>query len=393
MAIEESLGPLYQAVKRAPVEIRDASAGLMGRGSVATLDRSLESALREGAHTATVTLPTGQKIVQHIGAADGGAAALDDLAARIRKALEQAPAAAVEQALGPADAAALRARSPRVRESSATPFFMRLFGGTWHQASELAPETVAGEAEVRVEAGLASVLNRGARPLTLQLRQAALRPLNIVLPPSCGASVRCGAGPWEPRIETSFGARALDQLIRLRMENGLSAMSGVARTLRADEDLESAQSNPSAAVAACYIMLRSGDMDEAARAIRSNASRLPPQPDLLLLQAELDARRGDDDAAEAGFLRAADCGLPMFSTGLAILVDRLRMYLQSAPQEQAGALKARLVRLQRVALRCEFKLAFTNYTGAAPAEPGDEVLAQDAPVPPAALAVGTGAQT
>jgi hypothetical protein len=393
MAIEESLGPLYQAVKRAPVEIRDAGAALMSRGSVATLDQHLASAAGEGAATATVTLPGGRKIVQHISGEFGGAAALADLADRIRKALEQAPEDVGERSVAPLNAGLKPAPGGRATNQGGEDpaFFVRLFRGTWRQASEIASPTTDAGLDVAMAPGRASILNRSPGAITLQVLQPALRPLNIVVPPMCRVSAT--ASPSGLRFAASFGVPLVDELVGMRLCGGLSALSGVAQTLTADDSLDIARDHWSAALTASYIMLRAGDIEEAGRSIAVLASRLPLQPDLLLLQAELHARRGEDDAAEDGFLAAARCGPPLFSTGLTCLVDRLRMYLQSAAPEKAGALKEQLVQLQRLALRCEFKLVFTNYTGVAPAEPDDEVLPQDASVPPSAIVVAAGAQT
>jgi hypothetical protein len=388
MAIEESLGPLYQTVKQAPVEIRDAGAALMSRGSVATLDAQLASALKEGAASATVTLPGGRKIVQPLTGDQGGAVALDELAGRIRKALDMAPAVAAERTIAPLNAGLKPAPGEAGQDAA---FFVRLFRGSWRQASEIAAPAADRELELALEPGRVSILNGSRATITLQVLQPSLRPLNIVVPPACRVSAT--AGPSGARIAASFGVRVVDDLVGLRLYGGLGEVSGVAQTLMAADCLEMAQSHWSAAIAASYIMLRSGNVDEASRSITALASRLPQQPDLLLLQSELDARRGADDAAEDGFLAAARCGLPLFSTGLTYLVDRLRMYLQSADPGKAAALKDQLGQLQRIALRCEFKLVFSNYTGMAPAEPDDEVLAQDTAAPSSAIVVAAGAQT
>lgn len=390
-------GPVMRdTVRRDPVEIRDADAALVGRGTVATLGRSLDAAASAGARTATATLPSGRKIVQPIAAHESGQAALDALAGRIRTALAQAGSDAVEQALAPLGGAA--GDAPRPEPSAAplgdglaqAPLYLRFFRGTWEQARECDADDARRSFLLAHGADPLSVLNRGDRRMTLQLLQAGRAPLNVVLPPQCTVEIHAGIGTLASRLGASFGVPLVDRLIDLRKMGALREVSGVARTLKLDQDLEVAASHPSAAIAACFIMLRSGDLAEAARAIDALGNRLEPEPDVLLLRAELLARRAEDSAAEDGFLAAADCGLPTFSTGLAYLVDRLRMYMQSAPPERAAGVKERLVRLQRVSMRCDFSLVLANHTGMAPGAPDDVVLPQDLPVPPGAIALAAG---
>jgi hypothetical protein len=105
---------------------------------------------------------------------------------------------------------------------------------------------------------------------------------------------------------------------------------------------------------------------------------MPPSPDLLVIGAELNARYGNHDAAQEGFLAAWRLGLPVMSSGLGYLIDRLRFYDQaSAPGTDNGALQASLTAAQRVSLRCDFNLVFTNYTGSSPAHPDDKVHERD----------------
>lgn len=371
MGIETSLGELYASVKRAPVEIRNANAALISRGSVATLEEGLQEGSRKGDFSATVTLPTGQQIIRGIGQHDSQQGALDDLAQSIRAAL----------------ARPVTGSEPTAQADA--PFCIRLFEGVMDDTRAITlPTPPAGDAELSLTADQAILHNRAANPRTLQIAQAGFRTLNIMVPPGCAVKVRAGPEPFRSRIATKFGVDLVDDLIDLRRGGLLSEATGVAQTLKVKDVLDIAQDHPAAAVAAVYIMLRSSDFKEAADAIGALASRGKPGVDLLLLQAELEARRGNDREAEAAFLSAARQGLPMFSTGLSYLVDRLRMYMQSAGPAGAGALKESLVMLQRVAARCDFNVVFTNYTGASPASPGDEVFDTTAPAQPPAIQVG-----
>jgi hypothetical protein len=227
--------------------------------------------------------------------------------------------------------------------------------------------------------GRVALDNHGAAPLTVQLAQSGLRPLNIVLPPGCSLVVRAGVEPFRTRIATRFGVNLVDELIDLRTDGSLGDASGVALTLSVADVAAMSDAHPSAAIAAAYIMVRTGHFHEAAGAIAALASRLAPGSDLLLLQAEMCARAGDHAQAITLFLRAAGEGLPMLSSGLSYLVDRLRMYMQSTPGPDGDAVRMALAGLQRVATRCDFNLVFTNFTGASPAKSGDEVVDDPAP--------------
>jgi hypothetical protein len=425
--VKKILGSSYESVKRAPLEIRDADAALLARGTVGTLQNELANRLPAGTYTATVVLSPGESIVHHVAVDERGKADVSAIATRIRDAAEGSAAARADAATDASDAdglprmgrssadglAADGSRRP-IRQPSAAalemrsapsfylegmgaeevapaePMYMRLFKGTCLNAPQLDLDALhSGDRALPLiapQGDTVMVKNRTETPLTLQLLRPSRSPLNIIVPAGCRVNVHRPSGALRPPIDMLFGVAVVDELIDLRTRGALSEAAGVATTLKVSDVLEIAALHPSAAVAACYILLRTGSYEVASKSIKTLFGMLPIRPDLLVLRAELYARIGSHRKAKAGFLAAAHLGIPMACAGLTYLVDRLRFYSQmregsarEAPPKRDTAPKAptvlmkELLAMQRVALRCDFNRIFTNYTGLLPAQPGDEV--------------------
>ncbi|WP_426115341.1 tetratricopeptide repeat protein [Massilia sp. PWRC2] len=389
--LEQGLGDsnLYSALKHAPVEIRDAEAVLMGRSSLATLIEhgrmAGQQALPAGAYMANIGLPTGTRLVAPLEIGHDGAvseAATSKLLALLRNATQTTASVAVA---GRAPAQAARQRSA----DRASAVFMCLFRGTSDflgcqpvdeiNLHDLSPTELATHAQ-----GL-SLTNRGQISLTMQLLQSGAPPWHILVPPGCTVSVLRQPDAARPRITMLLNVPLIDQLIALRSNGALSEAIGVAGTLHVADVLDIANSHPFAAIAAAYVLLRTGELSDAEQSIAALAEQCGAQPDLTILLAELCARQGHHAEAQQGFIKAAGQGLPLACTGLTYLVDRLSFYACAQGADgyaQRSVLRQALLAPERFALRCDYRMIFTNYTGAAPGKPGDEVWNRNAVPPP-----------
>lgn len=424
--VKHILGSAYESVKSAPLEIRDADAALMARGTVATLQNELSVELPAGTYTATVVLPPGESIVQPLAVDEHGNADVSAIATRILHAAEGSAAARAAAAPDASDTdgqpdpggrtsdalaadarkipepgaagETRRERSPDLQSMGANQplasppgrVYMRLFQGIGRNALQRDFDALDPEDRyaplVTMHDDTATVKNRTQDSLTLQLLRPSRSPLNIIVPKSCRVRVRRPSSELRPPIDMLFDVAVIDELIGLRERGALSEAAGVAATLKVADVLEIAAVQPSAAIAAGYILLRTGTYEVASKTIKALFRMLPVRPDLLVLRAELYARIGTHRKARAGFLAAAHLGIPMACVGLTYLVDRLRFYSQIQdgrardsvakrvnPANAQTRLKKELLAMQRIALRCDFSLIFTNYTGLVPAQPGDEI--------------------
>lgn len=336
--LEQGLGDsnLYSALKHAPVEIRDAEAVLMGRSSLATLIKhgrmAGQQALPAGAYMANIGLPNGTRLVAPLEIGHDGAvseAATSKLLALLRNAT-QAPASVAVAGRAPAQAAHLSAGARQRAADRASAVFMCLFRGTsdflgCQPVDELNLHELS-LTELAMHAQGLSLTNRGQISLTMQLLQSGTPPWHILVPPGCTVSVLRQPDAARPRITMLLNVPLVDQLIALRSNGALSEAIGVAGTLHVADVLDIANSHPFAAIAAAYVLLRTGELSDAEQSIAALAEQCGAQPDLTILLAELCARQGRHAEAQQGFIRAAGQGLPLACTGLTYLVDRLSFY-------------------------------------------------------------------
>jgi hypothetical protein len=400
---------MNESLKRAPVEIRNEQAVLMGRATVATVEQHLGARLPKGTYTARVALPKGQYLVQTIEVTADGRLNLGDLVERLNDPVPVGPATPTIPSQDGEDkrsAGAALPAMPALEPMGAQPepvsdvngttysngaSYFSLFDGTFRNAKPIAWErAVKTGVQVSVQPDEASVHNGRSESLTLQVLRSSHRVLNIVVPPGCRVVVsRPAACCVQPRMEMLFDLDVVDDLIDLRNRGSLSEATAAAKTLTAGDVLAIAGFHPSAALAAAYIMIRSGIYDRASESIKALFDRIAIGPDLLILRAELHARAAKYGKAQCDFLAAAHMGIPMVTAGLTYLMDRLRFLSHTwtrrgtsvaASTNQIGPV---LKEMEGIALRCDFGQVFTNYTGLSPTRAGDEVW----PLPTTAMEI------
>lgn len=80
-----------------------------------------------------------------------------------------------------------------------------------------------------------------------------------------------------------------------------------------------------------YLMLRFGKANELETAVRNMSDFFGGLSDSHVLKAEYEASQGRNDAADAAFRTALDCGLPIFADGLTRLFDGVQRYCIDHP--------------------------------------------------------------
>lgn len=220
-------------------------------------------------------------------------------------------------------------------------------------------------------------------PTLVQFLRAGRATLNALLP--TGASFLLRKRPAEQGLQVSlqFNEPFADGLVELRVSKDFGALDD-AVSVASDPDrlLPYAEEHPGAATLAGYALLRSQNHAVVERALNVVRNQSDMEPDTTILFAEC-AARTTDRLAEAldGFLTAATLGVPCYSFGLSMLVERLRLFSQCEPgtnglpaDANIRAIKA-LERIAPFLLFADHTRIFTAYTGTKPEKPGAEPLA------------------
>jgi len=432
--IRQILGNVFEMVKSAPVEIRDAESTLVNRSTIATIGNIAKS-LEEGQYIASVLLPMGTQIVQPITINSDGKIDFKNFSEHIIKTVKEAGknrvvaslnnhivASTIRSAVSAIPPNIYRAASPVLQNhtvadlleslgiesqgpntldgsmsrvaSTIKPFpttplddaiYIRLFKDTFKYEEFDSFDPLKPLATSK--SGRVSIENCNSFAIILQLLQTHEPALNLIIPPQSAVVVSRRIGTIRPCVAMIFGVPLVDELVELRTSGSLSEAVSVAQTLRSTDIIDIAKSNKTAAIAAAFILLRTGSFNEARETIHQLAATLPAGMDLSILTAELSAREGHHIEAARGFLEASSQGLPMFSTALGYLIDRLRFYCSSKDSEQSSTTPSdsnrtwlpfsvvdftnKLKAAQPFALRCDFSMPFTNYTGLSPAKADD----------------------
>jgi len=416
-----------------PVEIRDEQFVLVRRSTIGSL-LNHTIGLKSGNYTITAHLPTGQQLVQVIPVDDTHGVDVDAVRERIvQRAMDAlhtdfvSPASrfatntisnsspfsfvlpAVKHGIAtavltdwPTDNKNLIAwlglesmgagtpaiRAPAVSEETKVHVNFRLFTSSFPSGPIAAPDQ--DRFDVNVQSGTAVMKNALPYAVTVQLLQTGEPALNIVVPSLAKLLVKISEAADTPCLTMLLDDAFIDELIDLRAAGYLSEAVAVAQSIDTAQIVDLAKTKPAAAIAAAYIVLRTGNFDVATDAIDALSLMLPEGTDLTVLAAEVNARKGRHQLAASGFQHATKLGLPVASAGLAYLIDRLRFYCTSesiSPDEHATqqradvshqsvseSLKECLDKVQPFAFRCDFSLPFTNYTGLSPDRPDDTEL-------------------
>jgi hypothetical protein len=414
-----------------PIEIRDENFVLVRRSTIGSLINHTIG-LKSGDYTMTACLPTGHQLVQVIPVDEKHGVDLDAvrqrLVSRTLDALKTdlvssvsmsatntvrgaAPISfvlpAIKRGLAAIQAdpptlgkdliaalglegmgASTPTRQGQASEETKVQLNFRLFTSSF--PSRLIEARAQERFEVQVQSGTATMKNELPYAVTVQLLQVGEPALNIVMPSEAKMLVKIPRFATTPSLTMLLDEDFIDELIDLRTAGYLSEAVAVAQSIDSAQIVDLAKTRPAAAIAAAYIVLRTGNFDVASIAIDELGLQLPLGTDLTVLAAEVNARKGRHPLAACGFRRATELGLPVASAGLGYLIDRLRFYCTSesvflepppmqpsadiSGQSASMSLKECLDKVQPFAFRCDFTLPFTNYTGVSPDRPDDKEL-------------------
>ncbi|MEV0788650.1 hypothetical protein [Kribbella sp. NPDC050459] len=179
-------------------------------------------------------------------------------------------------------------------------------------------------------------------------------------------------GDGRPELDVRLLNVEADNLLRSldAGEFGRAEVLSTSQALSAEDLLGGKRTDPIAAAAGGYALLRMSQLDRLHDWTQNLLDWFPWLSDGAVIHAELLARRGQHADAMAELCELPARGLPVFSTGVSLAADRLRLYTGVWPNDTR--LVAALTYLSRFAVAVDFTRPVTTYTCRDP----------DTPVPP-----------
>ena len=215
--------------------------------------------------------------------------------------------------------------------------------------------------------------------MLLQVLREDFPALNIMLPGGATLTLTVPDEAEEAPATVSgmeLGIDLIDDMLRLRLAGRIDEFVALVSGLSQAEIDHHVIEFPGACFAAAYAILRSTDRSLAVKAVRALEARRPGWPDTLILASELAAIEGNHAAAVTGFASVCQTGLPLFSYGLNYVIDRLRLYVQSAASKKVSAVdgaveaaRGALKWAQRVGVVTDFDQPLLTFNGLDPENP------------------------
>lgn len=371
-----------------PVEVR--------KPNLALVARTLTSKLIEvepGTYFVTAVLPAGQELTQSVQVKAGAPTPVE----LSPDSGDESPHETHEFAhffLGGGAAARAAALTPEVLDArgasgleslggSAVEGRLRLFSGNVLRGP-LRPRNDLIPQMTYTSDGLTQFEVHGIKsPLTAQLLQPNMPPLNVALP--AGEKTRCtlilqllpdNTHSLDVRLEHKVADLLLHYREHGRFDQAAAALDSPA--MNAEVLLRQKMRDPLAAAVGAYGILRFGRLEQLHDWTRNLWNWFLWLPDGAAVWGEHLARRGRHREALDVFLGLPRRGLPLFSEGLSYAVERLRVY-ESLGAKEFGAAKAKragaaLELLRRFVPYADFGRPVLTYTGLDPTQPDDSPL-------------------
>jgi hypothetical protein len=202
-------------------------------------------------------------------------------------------------------------------------------------------------------------------PRFLQVLHIGQPPVVIAVPTSVNAGCtvviyRQATRYWVELYPQNYEAGVL---FRYRQNNLAQQQAAVAETL-----LRRKMDDAIAAAVGGYTLLRFGDLTLLHDWTENLCGRFPTLPDGALIYGEHLARLGKHAEAVKTFARIPARGLPIFSDGIRLLFERMKLYADS---EFAASAKDLVNRFSPYIRAVDFDHALTTFAGTNPADPDD----------------------
>jgi len=215
-------------------------------------------------------------------------------------------------------------------------------------------------------------------PCMLQVLVAGEPGWNVALPP--GAEVQIGRPSPSGGLVRGirFDNPEADLLLAYRKHGRWRQAKETARHLDAEELLRQKMMDPIGATIGAYALLRMSSLSRLHDWTRNLMNWFPALPDGLAIRGEHLARLGDHAEAVQCFLELPGRGLPFFTDGLMLLVQRLRLYEETgAFPEHTNAIADLLDRLLPYFHLVDPEFPVLRFPGLLVSDPGEEVLTAD----------------
>lgn len=209
---------------------------------------------------------------------------------------------------------------------------------------------------------------RGMQPI-LQVAHEGTAGVHLLVPAdACAVDVWLG-GAAPPQLETRLQNKSLDATLRFLWRGDCEA--AVAIALR---QLQRAASQPHAPHPIyLHALLRANALEPLGEWV----GKLQPEhgADGAALQGEFYARAGQPHESLRALLRLPNLGLPVFTEGFVLTINRLRTYVAAGdafPPDEREAATTLLHTLSAFEPYVDYSQPILTYTGRCPDEPGEE---------------------
>jgi hypothetical protein len=225
------------------------------------------------------------------------------------------------------------------------------------------------------------ILHEGV--FTVQLRELGRPPLNVILGAAGSESddqylltIRELPDSFHT-LDVHLRPENADALLSFRRMGHLRAVASLMTSdaLQAERLLSEKRRSPIAAAVGAYTLLRLGELKRLHDWTANLMAWFPWLPDGLTVRAEHLARLGEHKQALAILLELPERGLPVFTDGFSIALDRLELYQQltrELGQDQVASARVLLARLRSFAPFIDVERPFTTFSGQLPTQPSSE---------------------
>jgi hypothetical protein len=268
----------------------------------------------------------------------------------------------------------------------------------WYQGNPLSPATLVARSDMPATIPFDSEVAINPPPsglLVAQWRRPQQLALNLVLP-VCGPSgCRCVVHYIEgqqPQLDVILNNGDADVIVRYLHAGYTTDAASYFNARAAAQLLEEKMADPIGALVGAYALLRfptvdanAGDPSRWERWCENLQEAFPQIPDTLIIRAEQLARANNHLEALNRLLRLPERGLPLFSRGLSLAIDRLAVYYhacqsgehsENLPLDQTTLQQTRnlLVQLRSFGAYTLYSIPYLCYSGLKPSEPSQQLL-------------------
>jgi hypothetical protein len=218
----------------------------------------------------------------------------------------------------------------------------------------------------------------------LQIDAGGLPGICVCLPPS--PALRClikrAEGPEDAvyplDITVSTDNLKAESLLALLTNGSINQAKSLMKIEQAEQLLYDKGIDPAAAAIGGYYLLKMNALEHLHDWANNLANRFPWMPDGAIIHAWQQLRKSDTkqnvikEGVRERFLQAIDRGIPIYTEGLRLLYDGLKLLSYSSTEGDSldVAVKQALEKIKKYVQAVDWSQETTTFTGVSPARPG-----------------------